>query len=132
MAKHNSLLNTPPVMAIHMCNLVLQDLRDRFPQGLPSIDAFSREKSQMIYEAISESPRGFDCPVAPKFRSRMNVVFRGPSHNEEEQFLREAEGEGLIQLRGHRSVGGMRASLYNAITIENVHQLKNLIMKKPE
>lgn len=119
--KNNSMLNTPPVMAIHLCNLVLKDLLRRF-KSLKEIDDFSRSKSDLLYEAIEEDSV-FYCPVAKEFRSRMNVIFKGVDPEREEAFLKRAEAQGLIQLRGHRSVGGLRASLYNAVTLEEVRKL---------
>lgn len=130
MSKTNSLFNTPPVMAIQMSNLVLQELLNRFPNGLSSIDVLSRKKSRAVYDAISKSPRGFKCPVAPQFRSRMNIVFHGKSVKEEAEFLLEAEKEGMIELKGFNSVGGLRASLNFAITFEDIQKLIKLILKK--
>lgn len=128
-AKNNSLLNTPPVIAIHLCNLVLKDLLQKY-NGLKEIDEFSKQKSGMVYAAVEESGR-FYCPVAEEFRSRMNVIFKGSSEEVEKEFLREAEGElGMIQLKGHRSVGGLRASLYNAVSLENTIKLADCIRAK--
>lgn len=126
MAKHNSLLNTPPVIAIHLCNLVLKDLIEKY-RGLKEIDEFSKEKSGMIYGAIKENGQ-FYCPVAEEFRSRMNVIFKSSTEVIENEILRKAEGElGMIQLKGHRSVGGLRASLYNAVTLESTMKLAECI-----
>ena len=127
MAKNNSLLNTPPVIAIHLCNLVLKDLLQKY-NGLKEIDEFSRHKSGIIYAAVDFSEK-FYCPVAGEFRSRMNVIFKAVADEGiEKEFLRKAEGElGMIQLKGHRSVGGLRASLYNAVTLENTLKLAECI-----
>lgn len=125
-AKNNSLLNTPPVIAIHLCNLVLKDLLQKY-SGLKEIDEFSMKKSGMIYAAVEESDQ-FYCPVSEEFRSRMNVIFKGLNEAAEKAFLRKAEGElGMIQLKGHRSVGGLRASLYNAVSLENTVKLADCI-----
>ena len=139
-AKNNSLLNTPPVMAIHMCNLVLQNLLNRWKgtendneikskSYLEKLDEFSKNKSEMLYEAIERSNK-FYCPVEKEFRSRMNVVFKAIDDLDSivtGEFLKKAQNKGMIQLKGHRSVGGLRASLYNAIEIEQVQKLVSLI-----
>lgn len=127
-AKNNSLLNTPPVLAIHICNLVLKDLLERFGK-LEELDSFSRQKCKMIYEAIERSDGEFYCPISREFRSRMNVIFKGKRAETENEFLLEAERAGMIQLKGHRSVGGLRASLYNAVTFNECESLANLISR---
>lgn len=144
-AKNNSMLNTPPVMAIHMCNLVLQNLLNRWrgtenvnndnineiksKNYLEKLDEFSKKKSEMLYEAIERSNKFF-CSVEKEFRSRMNVVFKAIDDLDSSvtgDFLKKAQDKGMIQLKGHRSVGGLRASLYNAIEIEQVQKLVSLI-----
>lgn len=125
-AKHNSLLNTPPVLSIHLCQLVLRDLMGKFAGDLQQIDAFSRKKSEALYAAVEESG-SFYCPIDRPFRSRMNVIFKGRVGGKEAEFLRMAEERGMIQLKGHRSVGGLRASLYNAVEMEAVSELISLI-----
>lgn len=131
MAKNNSLLNTPPVMAIHLCNLVLKELIKDF-RDLGELDEFSKQKSGLIYGAVRESDK-FYCPVETKFQSRMNVVFKSKAGEEDEQkFLEKAEKAGMIQLKGHRSVGGLRASLYNAVNLESVKKLALLIKSESE
>ena len=127
-AKNNSLLNTPPVISIHLCGLVLKDLIRRFNGDLGRIDEFSKLKSQALYEAIERSGK-FYSPIAKEFRSRMNVIFKPVNGDEsvEKEFLKRAEAGGMIQLKGHRSVGGLRASLYNAVEMDAVHELIKLI-----
>ena len=127
-AKNNSLLNTPPVISIHLCGLVLKDLMKRFNGDLAKIDEFSRLKSQTLYEAIERSGK-FYSPIAKEFRSRMNVIFKAVDGDEgvEKEFLKRAEAGGMIQLKGHRSVGGLRASLYNAVEMDAVHELIKLL-----
>lgn len=87
----------------------------------------SRKKSTLIYSVIDASNGFFSCPIENGFRSRMNVVFRvgGPAGNEslEKEFLKGAEQRGMVQLKGHRSVGGIRASLYNAVTLQDTTTL---------
>lgn len=82
-------------------------------------------KSQLIYKAIENSNGFYTCPVDLKYRSRMNVPFRAASGDDaiENEFLKGAEKLGMVQLKGHRSVGGIRASLYNAVTVENADVL---------
>lgn len=128
-AKNNSLLNTPPVSAIHLCNLVLKDLLREF-KNLKEIDEFSRKKSEIIYAAVKGNDY-FYFPVAVEFRSRMNVIFKASNEEIEKEFLRKAEEEfGMIQLKGHRSIGGLRASLYNAVTLENTLKLAEYIFRE--
>ena len=117
----NSLLNTPPVFAIYALKLVVEHyLREG---GLPALAERNERKARLLYDVIDRS-RGFYRGCArPEGRSRMNVTFRLPSEELEERFLSEAEREGLIGLRGHRSVGGLRASLYNAVPLEAVRAL---------
>ena len=89
----------------------------------------SRKKSQLIYKTIEESKGFYSCPIDGSYRSRMNVVFRVGGQNGNEQlekaFLKGAEERGMVQLKGHRSVGGIRASLYNAVTLEDATTLAN-------
>ena len=127
--KHNSLLNTPPVLAIHLCSLMLKWLEEQFPAGLTAIDVAARRKCDTLYAAITATRGRFTCRIDPSFRSRMNVVFHAQSRELEEVFLKEAEGLGMIQLRGHRSVGGLRASLYNSLEWEAVRELSDLLSK---
>lgn len=117
----NSLYNTPPCFAVYIVNLVMEWLEETVG-GLEKMEALNREKARVLYEYL-DSQNFYTCPVVPEDRSLMNVVFRLPSPELEEQFVKEAEKEGLVGLKGHRSVGGCRASLYNAVTIEAVKTL---------
>jgi phosphoserine aminotransferase len=95
--------------------------------GVEGMNERALQKSQLIYKAIEDSNGFYVCPVNPSFRSRMNIPFRiggasGDDHLEKE-FLKKAEANGMLQLKGHRSVGGIRASLYNALTVENAETL---------
>jgi phosphoserine aminotransferase len=83
----------------------------------------AEKKSSILYEAIKGSDGFYLCPVEEKARSKMNVVFQLSNENLEEKFLKEAAQEGLIGLKGHRSVGGLRASIYNAMSLEGVLSL---------
>lgn len=87
----------------------------------------SATKSKLIYDQIKTSNGFYSCPIDIDYRSRMNVVFRvgGPTGNDalEKEFLKGAEQRGMLQLKGHRSVGGFRASLYNAVTLQDTTTL---------
>jgi phosphoserine aminotransferase len=95
--------------------------------GIAEMHRLAKIKSEIVYKVIDASKGFYYCPVETKTRSRMNLPFRvgGPAGDDalEKEFLKEAEGLGMVQLKGHRSVGGIRASLYNAITVENVNVL---------
>ena len=111
-AQNKSLLNTPPVFAIHMVNLVLKALISEFG-SLGVLEERNSRRAALLYGAI-DGHALFWSDVGGEVRSRMNVVFKGES-SVEEAFLKKAEGRGLLQLKGHRSVGGLRASIYNAV-----------------
>ncbi len=115
LAEENSLLNTPPCWSIYVVGLVLKWIKGL--GGLSAIEKRNQAKSDLVYKAIDESG-GFYKGHAKSDRSRMNITFRLPSEILEEQFASEAKKKDLIGLKGHRSVGGMRASLYNALSLE--------------
>ena len=119
--ENKSLYNTPPTFAIYVIDLVLKWLEEKIG-GLKEIEKINREKALLIYDAIdnSEIYRGV---ADPESRSMMNITFRLPDAKLEKQFLAEAEQNGFHGLKGHRSVGGCRASLYNAVSIESVRSL---------
>lgn len=112
-AKHDSLYNTPPTFAIYLMGLVLEWIEGL--GGLDVIEARNRAKAAAIYDAIDASPAFYRCPVEVGSRSLMNVTFRLPTPEAETRFLAEASAQGMTGLAGHRSVGGIRASLYNAV-----------------
>lgn len=116
-----SLHNTPPVFVIYMVGKVLKWMQRK--GGLRAIEREAQAKAGLIYQAIDESDGYYRSPVARPDRSLMNVVFRLPSEELEAKFLREAESRGLVSLKGHRSVGGCRASLYNAMPQEGAAAL---------
>lgn len=120
LAKENSLLNTPPCWNIYIVSLVLKWLKKL--GGLEAIYRLNQQKAALVYQAIDESG-GFYRGHARANRSLMNVTFRLSSEALEEQFASEAKKQGLIGLKGHRSVGGMRASLYNAVPLEAAQAL---------
>jgi phosphoserine aminotransferase len=119
--RHRSLLNTPPVLAIHMTGLVLRHLLAEFGD-LKTLERCNGAKAGALYGAL-ERHSVFWCDVVEDCRSRMNVVFKAGNEAVEGRFLEGAEFRGLLQLKGHRSVGGLRASLYNAISVSDVETL---------
>ncbi len=121
MAEHKSLYNTPPTFAIYVVGLVLQWLVET--GGLLGAAKRNETKAALIYEAIDKSGGFYRGHAQRGSRSRMNVTFRLPSEDLEKAFLKEAKPEGLDGLKGHRSVGGLRASIYNACPIESVRAL---------
>ena len=116
-----SLFNTPPVFTIYMVGKVLKWVENK--GGLAVIEAEAAEKSGIIYQVIDDSDGYFKCPVEVACRSHMNVVFRLPSEELEAKFIAEATAAEFLNLKGHRSVGGCRASIYNAMPREGVAQL---------
>jgi phosphoserine aminotransferase len=112
-AEARSLLNTPPTFGIYLMRNVLSWLQDL--GGLPAIEKRNRAKAAVLYGAIDASPDFYRCPVDKGSRSVMNVVFRLPSEELENRFVAEAKKHGMVGLKGHRSVGGVRVSLYNAV-----------------
>jgi phosphoserine aminotransferase len=115
-AEANSLLNTPPTFGIYLMRNVLAWIES--VGGLAEIEKRNRAKAAAVYAAIDAHPGFYRCPVEVGSRSIMNVVFRLPSEALEKKFLEEAKKQTMIGLKGHRSVGGMRASLYNAVEPE--------------
>ncbi|KAI8070699.1 phosphoserine aminotransferase [Gongronella butleri] len=120
MADNDSMYNTPPTFGIYMVGLVLDWLQEQ--GGLAGIGAANQQKADKLYKAIEDS-KLYSCPVAPAYRSRMNVVFRLPSEDLEKAFLAGAEQRNMVQLKGHRSVGGIRASIYNSLPENEVDLL---------
>lgn len=120
-AEKNSLYNTPPVFSIWGINLVLKWIKAL--GGASAMAERAEMKSQLLYKAMDASDGFYRCPVDPKYRSTMNVVFRLPSEELEAQFIKEAEGQGMLGLKGHRSVGGCRASVYNSLPPKDVEAL---------
>jgi phosphoserine aminotransferase len=119
-AKENSLYNTPPTFAIYIVGLVMRWIIQQ--GGLAEIGRRNEEKARVLYDQIDAT--GFYRGHAkPDSRSRMNVTFRLPSEDLEKQFISEATRAGLDGLKGHRSVGGCRASIYNAFPLEGVQAL---------
>jgi phosphoserine aminotransferase len=117
-----SLAHTPPTFAVYVCRLVLEWIEQQ--GGLRNMQERSEAKAKLLYDAIDASDL-YSCPVERGSRSRMNVVFRvgGGKEAVEKRFASDAAAAGIAGITGHRSVGGMRVSLYNAVTIEAVEAL---------
>ena len=114
------MLNTPPTYAVYIAGLVFEWALAQ--GGVQAIERKNVEKAKLLYDTIDAS--GFyRSPVRKEDRSRMNVPFRLPDEALDAPFLKGAEERGMLQLKGHRSVGGMRASIYNAMPIEGVRAL---------
>ncbi|MDI3328799.1 MAG: 3-phosphoserine/phosphohydroxythreonine transaminase [Alicyclobacillaceae bacterium] len=126
-AKNNSLYNTPPVFAIYMMGLVLRWAKEQ--GGVAELERRNREKAQLIYEVIDRHPDFYLGHAEPGSRSAMNITFRLPTPELEQQFLEEAKREGFVGLNGHRSVGGCRASLYNAVPLESCRALREYMLE---
>lgn len=120
-ADNNSLYNTPPTFGIYLVRNVLAWMKES--GGLARIEQWNREKAALLYGEIDSTPGFWRCPVEPASRSAMNVVFRLPSEALEEKFVAEAKKQQMVGLKGHRSVGGIRVSLYNAVPVEWVRTL---------
>ncbi|EPX73905.1 phosphoserine aminotransferase [Schizosaccharomyces octosporus yFS286] len=120
MADSNSLYNTLPIPTLHAINLGLQYMEKK--GGLPFLEEASLKKSQMVYQVLDKYPI-YENFVDSYARSRMNVTFRINNQDLENKFLVGAEELNMMQLKGHRSIGGVRVSLYNAITIEQTERL---------
>jgi phosphoserine aminotransferase len=116
-----SMHNTPPCFAVYVVGLVLKWLKGM--GGLEAIAARNREKAEMVYKVIDVSGGFYKGHAQPGSRSVMNVTFRLPSEELEQIFVKESQREGLVGLKGHRSVGGLRASLYNALPVESAQAL---------
>lgn len=124
-ADNNSLYNTPPCFTIYVCGLVFEDLLAQ--GGLEAIEQRNIEKAQLLYDAIDGSNGFYKCPVEKSVRSCMNVPFTMGTPELEAAFLKEAASQGMVQLKGHRSVGGVRASIYNAMPKAGVEKLVSLM-----
>ncbi len=125
-AKNDSLYNTPPGFSVYLANLSLQWLKR---QGGPAgIEQHNREKAAMIYAAIDGSGGFYRGHAEKDSRSLMNITFRLPGEELEERFVKEAANAGLVGLKGHRSVGGIRASVYNAMSQDGCRALAEFML----
>ncbi len=121
-ADNESMYNTPPTYAIYIMGLVLQHIHDE--GGLPAMQERNLAKSQLLYDFLDHS-RFFSNRVRPADRSRMNVTFYLRDETLNTAFLEVAQSQGMVQLRGHRIAGGMRASIYNAMPLSAVQKLRD-------
>lgn len=121
----DSLFNTPPVFTIYMVGKVLKWMQAQ--GGIDAMEQRAAAKSEILYSVIDNSDGYYSCPVDKASRSHMNVVFRLPTEDQEKTFLKEAEAESLLNLKGHRSVGGCRASIYNALPEGSVRTLAGFL-----
>ena len=124
MIDKDSMYNTPPCWCIYMLGLVLDWLEEK--GGVEGMEAIKHGKARMLYDTIDAS-RLFTCAVEKDSRSDMNVVFRTASEELDAKFVKESVDAGFTNLKGHRSVGGMRASIYNAMPVEGVEKLCDFI-----
>ncbi len=120
-ADADSMYNTPPTYGIYMAGLVFQWLKKQ--GGVAAMEQVNIAKAKLLYDAIDASNGFYHCPVAKADRSRMNVPFTLKNNSLDPEFLKQADARGLLQLKGHRSVGGMRASIYNAMPLAGVQAL---------
>ncbi len=120
-AASDSMLNTPNTWGIYLVNLVCQWLKGK--GGVSEMQKLNETKARILYDALDASDGFYQGHAAREARSLMNVTFRLPSENLEENFAREAAKNNLDGLKGHRSVGGIRASIYNAFPLEGVERL---------
>lgn len=124
-AENDSLYNTPPVFPIWVSALVLEHVKRN--GGLPWAEKLAEQRSRLLYDMIAKHGGFYRCPVDDHCRSKMNVVWRLPSEDLEKQFIGEAKKVGLSGLKGHRSVGGCRASIYNAMPLEGAQILASFM-----
>ena len=116
----DSMHNTPPTYSVYMAGLVFQWLKQQ--GGVKKMEEINIAKAQLVYDYLDQT-EFYHSPVAKEDRSRMNVPFSLRNDQLDEEFLKQAKARGLSELKGHRSVGGMRASIYNAMPVEGVRTL---------
>jgi phosphoserine aminotransferase len=126
-AGKDSLYNTPPVFAIYMMKLILEWVKSE--GSLAEMEKRAIARSKAIYDTIDASKGWYRCPVEKTSRSRMNVCFRLPTEELEQKFISEALEAQFFGLKGHRSVGGCRASMYNAMPVEGAERLAEFMRK---
>ena len=121
----DSMYNTPPCWCIYMTGLVL-DYLEHEVGGLAAMQQINEAKAKVLYDYL-DSQNFYKNPVEPRYRSTMNVTFTSPDPDTDKKFCAEATAAGLVNLKGHRKVGGMRASIYNAMPVEGVEKLCDFI-----
>lgn len=123
--KGESMLNTPPVFQVYMIKLVMDWLKAK--GGIAWAQQQAEQRAKILYDAVQRNSGFYNCPVDADYRSLMNVVFTTPSAEHDAAFVKEAEALGMSGLKGHRSVGGCRASIYNAMPIEGAQALASFM-----
>jgi phosphoserine aminotransferase len=121
---NGSMLNTPPVFAIYVCLLTLRWLKKI--GGVAAIEKINNQKAELLYSTLESIPM-FNLPVPPQDRSKMNAVFTMHDPALEKLFLTRCKEEGMVGIKGHRSVGGFRVSMYNAMPLSSVVDITDLI-----
>lgn len=121
---NGSMLNTPPVFAIYVCLLTLRWLKKT--GGIPAIEKINQQKADLLYSTLASLPM-FNLPVPSQDRSKMNAVFTMQDPALEKLFLARCKEEGMVGIKGHRSVGGFRVSMYNAMPLSSVVDITDLI-----
>ncbi len=124
--KNKSMYNTPPTYSIYIAKLVFEWLKNL--GGVAEMQKINEEKASILYNFLEESSM-FKSPIAAEDRSLMNIPFVTGSNDLDAKFVKEAKSAGLVTLGGHRSVGGMRASIYNAMPVEGVKKLVDFMRK---
>lgn len=125
-ADNNSLYNTPPAYSVYMVKLVLEWLKEA--GGLEQVERYNRNKTKLIYDVIDKSDGFYQGVAADASRSIMNITFRMRSEQLERLFIKESEHAGFVGLKGHRSVGGLRASTYNAVPEQSCWALSEFML----
>lgn len=120
-AKAGSLYNTPPSFSVYMVSLVLKWIKAK--GGVAQMEQYNRDKTKLIYDVIDGSGGFYQGCAQAQSRSVMNITFRLDSEDLEKQFIKESEQQGFVGLKGHRDVGGLRASTYNAVPLESCQAL---------
>jgi phosphoserine aminotransferase len=124
MIDNDSMFNTPPCWCIYMLGLNLDWVAEQ--GGVEGMEKLKLQRSSLLYDTIDNS-KLFQCPAEKEARSGMNVTFRSASEELDARFIQEATAAGFVNLKGHRKVGGMRASIYNAMPVEGVEKLCDFI-----
>ena len=125
-ADNGSMYNTPPCFGVYVAGEVFRKIKET--GGVAALEKVNKEKAKKLYDYIDQSDL-YSCPVVEKDRSLMNVVFVTGNTDLDKKFTSESKAEGLINLAGHRSIGGMRASIYNAMPMEGVDKLIEFMKK---
>lgn len=123
--KNNSAYNTIPIFTLHIVDLVLRHVLEK--GGLAAQEKENDAKSQLLYNVLDKHSDFYKIPVSKDCRSRMNVVFTLKKEGFDKKFLDEAAKRNLTGLKGHRSVGGFRASLYNAVSLDSTKKLVQFV-----